>query len=90
MILETAAYEESAIENYWVKGLQFAEMDWHGLAIHNVLFTSCRFSGCHFEKASFRQTVLRNCDMPISQSDKSISHKGARKKSPLRKSLSLH
>lgn len=63
MILETAAYEESAIENYWAKGLQFAEMDWHGLAIHNVLFTSCRFSGCHFEKASFRQTVLRNCDI---------------------------
>ena len=39
MILETAAYEESAIENYWVKGLQFAEMDWHSLAIHNVLLS---------------------------------------------------
>ena len=62
-LLETAAYEESAIENYLVRGLTLPELDCHGISFHNVRFISCRFIACQFTTASFRQTALENCDL---------------------------
>ena len=62
-LLEQAVYEESALENYFVRGLSCAELDCHGVAFYHVVFANCRFSACSFEKASFRQSVFRDCDL---------------------------
>lgn len=62
-ILETAAYQESSIEGYFVRGLTLTEIDCHGFSFRNMKFVNCRFSACLFEKASFRNIVFDNCDL---------------------------
>lgn len=62
-VLETAAYQESNIEGYLVRGLTIVEIDCRGCSFGKMKFSNCRFSACLFEKTSFRDVVFDNCDL---------------------------
>lgn len=62
-LLETAIYEESSIDGYWVRGLTLMDVNCSRVTFRNVIFENCRFSACQFGRAGFRETIFRNCDL---------------------------
>ena len=62
-LLETAIYEESSIDGYWVRGLTLMDVNCSRVTFRNMIFENCRFSACQFGKAGFRETIFRNCDL---------------------------
>lgn len=62
-LLQTAIYEESAVESCCICGLTLTGLDGHSLSFRQIIFKNCRLLGCQFQKASFRETLFINCDL---------------------------